>query len=710
MPPTAQSILTGFRAVSNDAELIQRAANALLATLDDARQAAYHPILLRLIADGEWDQLFDSFYQVMPFGTGGRRGPVGIGPNRINPFTITQSVQGHVNYLRERFPEGDLSVVVAFDVRRYQDLRGLYPKDLDNPLLGLTSRDLARMSAEVYAANGVKVHMWDPAGEVFPSTPELSFAIRRLGAHGGLNVSASHNHPDDNGGKFYNDRGGQEVPPHDEAMVDAVEKVGEIRTRPFAGAVADGTITLLGPELREAYLSLNLGLSRDPAPAGSKVVFTNLHGVGDGTTGALLERAGFEVHFVDSQRAHDGSFPGVPFQAPNPEIPASMQAGCRLADEVGATLVLSCDPDADRIGAMCKDTRDGSWRFLVGNELSCIVCAYLLEAGGDGRVVVRTEVTTSLFDTIAEAAGASTVSDLMVGCKYIARVIEQLEAKGELGRYLMGTEESHGFLLTPHIRDKDGAGVGLLLAQLAAREAAGGGSLVTYLEGLYARYGYVYNTQLPLVMRGAAGRARIVGLQQELRQAPPTAIGGFEVEEFLDRQDPQGPLGPIVSETDRASRDVLVFHLAGGHRVIIRPSGTEPKTKIYMEIRGEALGAGASPEALSAEGARCADIARRVGADFVDQALGTIGMKLPPAALFINGLVEVGDRLDFIEAVLPELRSRAGKDAPAALRAWLDGRIKGYGKDARELVRAGFEAWLLGIPEGERAELKAIYG
>lgn len=703
------ALRAGLASVSKNEALVSLALANLLQTLDDPRQVDTRPMLVKLIETQAWDLLFDSFYQVMPFGTGGRRGPVGLGPNRINPHTITLSVQGHVDYLKAQFPGTDLKVVVAFDVRHYRDLRGLYPTDVPNPLLGLTSQDLARMGAEVYAANGVKVHIWDPRGDIFPSTPELSFAIRQLSAHGGLNVSASHNHPDDNGGKFYNERGGQEIPPYDERMVTSVEAVEEVKRGDFDAAMAAGQIHLIGPEMREKYIDLNLSLMRNPKGPKTKVVFTNLHGVGDGTTGALLESAGFNVHYVPSQRPHDGAFPGVPFRAPNPEIPASMGKATELADTIDAGLVLSCDPDADRIGAMVK-TQGGDWRFMKGNELSCITAAYLLEGGGKDKILVRTEVTTGLYDLIAEGSGATVVNHLMVGCKYIAKVIEDLEARGELDRYLMGTEESHGFLLTPEIRDKDGGGVGLLLAELHAREAAEGRTLLDYLETQFKRFGYVLNDQASLVMRGAVGRQRILDIQESLRSTPPKSIGGYKVVEFLDRQDPKGILGPIVSHTDSASRNVLVFHLQGGHRLIIRPSGTEPKTKLYVEVRGQSLGDSAGAAELKAAQETCRALRDTLVADFVAQALGRIGMDLPKAALSINSLVEVTDRVDFINTVLPALRAKvkAGEE-DGAIHTWLKGRVASYGSDALDLVRGGFEAWLTTIPTAEHEALRRVY-
>ncbi len=678
------------------------AARQVLRVFEDEAQADVRPLLERLIDDGRWDLLADSFYQVMPFGTGGRRGPVGLGPNRFNPHNLATSVQGHVDYLRDLFgAEAALSVVVAFDVRVFADLRGLYPRDVPNPLLGWRSRDFARLAAEVYAANDVTVHMPDPEGDWFMSTPELSFAIRELGASGGLNISASHNPPDDNGGKFYNVHGGQEVPPQDERMVRLVEGVSSYRRQPFDEAVASGRVRLLGPELHREYVALNLALSRHPEARDLRVVFTNLHGVGDQTAGEILREAGFDVHLVPSQLAHDGAFPGVPFRAPNPEYPSSLDPAVEVADQVGAELVLACDPDADRVGGLGREA-DGSWRYLTGNELSCLVADYLLEGRRGPSLVITTEVTTGLLTRVARGAGAAVIDHLLVGCKYIAEEMRALEEAGRLDEFVMGTEESHGFLLSPRIRDKDGGGVALILAEMAALERARGSRLTERLRGLMRRHGPVCNLQVPLVMQGAAGRRNIEAIQGALRAHPPAHIGGAEVTAFLDRRDPEGVFGPIVSGTDEAARDVLVFQLGESERVVIRPSGTEPKTKIYVEVLGDPLPAGAGDDELEAATEAVQRRARELAAAITDVALRAVDIVLPAYAFAMSPLVSVEDRLDFCESVLPELTERLAAGEPS--REWLDGRLAGYGKDGRAMVRGAAEAYADEL-RAERPEL-----
>ena len=666
------------------------AADAMLHYFTADELKDYRPILERLIAQGAWDLLSDSFYQVMPFGTGGRRGPVGIGPNRFNPYSLATSVQGHVNYLRDLFgQEGQLSVVVAFDVREFKDLRELYPRDMANPLLGWRSRDFGRLAAEVYAANDVRVHMLDPEGESFMSTPELSFAIRELGASGGLNVSASHNHPDDNGGKFYNVHGGQEVPPQDERMVTLVEEVKSYQQMPFDEAIAAGIVTLLGPELHRSYLDLNASLGRHRETRDLKIVFTNLHGVGDQTAGELLAEQGFDVHLVPSQLSHDGSFPGVPFRAPNPEYPSSLGPAEELGNQLDADLILACDPDADRIGGLGREL-DGSWRFFTGNELSCLVCDYLLEDREGPSVVVTTEVTSGLFSRIGRENGAQVVNHLLVGCKYIAEVVRGLEESGRLAEFVMGTEESHGFLLSPRVRDKDSAGVALILAEMAAIEKRAGSTLTERLRRLFRRYGPVCNTQVPLVMQGASGRKNIETIQATLRATPPTAIAGSEVVEFFDRRDPEGVFGPIVSGTDAASRDVLVFHLGNSERVVIRPSGTEPKTKIYVEVIGDPVHDD-SPGALAAAQRAVEQRAHQIEVSITDIALTAVGISLPSYAFRMSPLVAVEHRVDFCQAFLPELVSRIRSGEPVA--TWTEQRLASYGKDARQLVQGAVVAY-----------------
>ena len=609
-------------------------------------------------------------------------------------------------YLRDLFDEDTaLAVVVAFDVREFRDLRELYPTDVPNPLTGWRSRDFARLAAEVYAANGVQVHMLDPEGEAFMSTPELSFAIRRLSAHGGLNVSASHNHPDDNGGKFYNVYGGQEVPPQDERMVSIVENVRSYERVDFDEAVADGRVRLVGPDMHRAYLDLNLGFARHPDARDLKIVFTNLHGVGDQTAGELLAEAGFDVSLVPAQQAHDGSFPGVPFRAPNPEYPASMEPAEAVARDLDADLVLACDPDADRIGGLTREA-DGSWRFLAGNELCCLVCDYLLEGRDEPSVVITTEVTTGMFGRIARAHGAEVIDHLLVGCKYIAEVVRDLEEKGRIDEFVMGTEESHGFLLSPEVRDKDAGGVALVLAEMAALEKQRGSDLAGRLRRLYRRHGPVCNTQVPLVMQGASGKRKIEAIQAALRDDPPKRIGDLDVTAFYDRRDPDGVFGPILSGTDAAARNVLVFHLGGSRRVVIRPSGTEPKTKIYIEVIGEPLADDSTDDELAAATRVVQAQANELAIAFTAIALKAVGIELPGYSFRMSPLVSVEHRQHFCDEFLPGLRARVA--ASEAVDGWIDEQLRPYGKDARGLVRGAVAAWLDELRGEDAALAQAI--
>ncbi|HSX77467.1 MAG TPA: phospho-sugar mutase, partial [Candidatus Saccharimonadia bacterium] len=613
MQEILQQIAQGLGGLAMAHDIRQTALRHLERWLTEPAFEPYLPQLTWLIAQQRWSLLLDSFYRVLPFGTGGRRGPVGLGPNRFNTWTLASSVQGHVLYLRERYPQQDIAVVIAYDVRVFNDLRGLYAGDLPNPLLGMTSRDFAQVAAGVYTANGVRVYMLPEDATTYVSTPELSFAIRYLHATAGLNISASHNHPDDNGGKFYNDRGAQEVPPNDEAMANQVERVSHIDRLDFVAAKATGLLTWITPDVHEAYIALNMAQSLHPEARQAHVVFTPLHGTAITTVGTVLRQAGFQVDLVAAQAVPDGTFPAVPYRAPNPEVPESMQQGMELAREVGADAVFACDPDADRLG-VCSRTADGTFRFLTGNEIAALTTHYKLEQLKNlGRLpqrplVIKTEVTTELLRPITEAFDGVLVGDLLVGFKYHANVLDHLERYGHFGAlrgtvqdFVIAVEESHGLLVTPEIRDKDAAGAALLLAELAALQRAKAETLLDYLDDLYMCYGYYANLGTSMVMTGAEGTVQIQAIQQGLRQQPPTAVAGWEVTQHVDHWDETGRHGRFLSETDRASRNMLVFRLENGARVLVRPSGTEPKNKVYIEVPAPPVGRQAGREAL----ARC---------------------------------------------------------------------------------------------------------
>ena len=618
-----------------------------------------------LIEGRQWPGLLDRFYQILPFGTGGRRGAVGIGPNRMNLWTLGASVQGHCEYLKECFPGIEpLRVVLAYDVRRFEDNRHNYNPDLPNPVLHLSSRDFAQHAAGVYAANGIQAFILPADSNRYLATPELSYTIRYLHAHGGLNISASHNPPDDNGGKFYDERGGQPVPPDDQIMADLVDQVTTIKTLSWGEALRATRTRLLDDEPHQAYIELCRRQSLVPPPRFDeiKVVFTPLHGVGSMTAMEVLVAQGFRVTPVEEQMKPDGQFPNVT-QSPNPEVPASMDRAARLAQQINADLVLSTDPDADRLGAMIQGSgargqesevrgqrsEIGShgvrslapdwpltpdWRFVTGNEIAALLTHFkLAQLARQGRmpaspIVVKTEVTTGLVTRIARRFGAQVVDDLLVGFKYIGDVLWHLEqsgayedVRGSPEDFVMGCEESHGILVTPQIRDKDAAAAALLLAELALDEKRQGRSVLNYLERIFREFGYFHNELLNMVMTGVEGREKMARMLDGLRTTPLTEIAGLPVTHVEDLRDPEGRLGPIKGATDAAARNVLLFQLGERGRIALRPSGTEPKAKAYIEICSPPCPTGASAGAWEQTCCEVRQLAKRVAEDFKQKAL-----------------------------------------------------------------------------------------
>jgi phosphoglucomutase/phosphomannomutase len=636
----------GFRGVTADAAARDKALDYLRQWLSAPEFAAYRPQLEWLIHQKQWAGLLDRFYQILPFGTGGRRGAVGVGPNRMNLWTLGASVQGHCSYLKERFPGvGPLRVVLAYDVRQFEDKRRQYNPELPNPVLHLSSRDLAQHAAGVYAANGIRPAILPPDSKHYIATPELSFTIRHLRTHGGLNISASHNPPDDNGGKFYDERGGQPVPPDDQIMADLVDQVGEIKHQSWAEALRSGKVDLLDEGPHRAYIELCRRQSLLGPPAKTedfKVVFTPLHGVGSMTAMETLVEQGFRVVPVAEQMAPDGQFPNVT-RTPNPEVPESMDRAAALAARQRADLVLSTDPDADRLGAMAPD-RDNNWHFVTGNDIAALLTHFKLsKLSTQGRlppspVVVRTEVTTAQVTRIARHFGAQVVDDLLVGFKYIADVLWQLErdgayedVRGTPEDFVLAVEESHGVLVTPQIRDKDAAGGALLLAELALDQKRRGQTVHDYLDRLAREFGYFRHEGVPVFMRGLQGKEQMALMLDRLRGEPPREVAGLAVTGFEDLRDEKGHLGPLKGATDRAGRNVLVFHLGERARIALRPSGTEPKAKIYLEVCSAPSPPGQSADAWQRTRSEVDELLQRISADFVRQALARIGLD-PSAA------------------------------------------------------------------------------
>lgn len=634
----AAQVAEGFRSIDADPAVKESALRFLQRWLTDTEFAPYRPQIEWLIHAKKWSGLLDRFAQILPFGTGGRRGAVGIGPNRMNLWTLGASVQGHCEYLKERFPNvSPLQVVLAYDVRQFEDQRKNYDPNLPNPALHLSSRKFAEYAAQVYAANGVQAWILPENAPRYLATPELSYTIRHLHAHGGLNISASHNPPDDNGGKFYDERGGQPVPPDDQIMADLVDQVTVIKTLPWNDAVRAGKIRFLDDAPHKAYVELcrKQSLVNPPRFDEIQVVFTPLHGVGSMGAMEVLEKQGFPVRPVAEQMKPDGQFPNVT-QTPNPEVPASLDRAEAFAKTIGADLILATDPDADRLGGMAAD-RSGQFRFLNGNVIASLLTYFklskLAESGSTppSPVVVKTLVTTGMVTRIARHYGCQVVDNLLVGFKYIAEVIWQLESTGQYEEirgttddFVLGCEESHGILVTPKIRDKDSAAPCLLLAELALDQKRHGSNVVECLERLERQFGYFRNEVRNIVMPGIEGRLNMVRMLETLRKNPPKTIGDRAVTAFDDLQREDGWMGPFKGATDKAARNFLVFHLGDSARIALRPSGTEPKAKAYVEVSSAPAGSGVSAESWRRQCQAIDDESKRLG----DAFLAACGVKV----------------------------------------------------------------------------------
>ena len=493
-------------------------------------------------------------------------------------------------------------------MRQFEDQRKNYNPSLPNPVLHLSSKRFAQHAACIYAANGIHAHILPDNSPRYLATPELSFTIRSLNAQGGLNISASHNPPDDNGGKFYDERGGQPVPPDDQIMADLVEQVAAIKELPWAEAIRSGKVHFLDDLPHKAYIEVcrKQSLVKPPRFDEFQVVFTPLHGVGSMTAMEVLVAQGFRVRPVEEQMEPNGQFPNVT-DTPNPEFPAAMDRAEALARSLKADLVLSTDPDADRIGVLAPDD-SGAFIFLTGNQIAALLTHFkLAKLAENGTmpprpIVVKTLVTSNMVTRIARHFKAQVIENLLVGFKYIAEVLHQLEETGSYEEieggtddFVIGVEESHGILLTPQFRDKDSGAAVLLMAELALDCKRAGSNVIAYLKNLEKQFGYFKNDIRNLSMPGIEGKTLMTRMLDRLRQHPPTEIGGLAVTGFDDLLDEAGWMGPFKGATDKASRNFILYSLTPAPspkgrgekleaRIALRPSGTEPKAKAYIEV------------------------------------------------------------------------------------------------------------------------------
>ncbi|HEY1200001.1 MAG TPA: phospho-sugar mutase [Niastella sp.] len=510
-------------------------------------------------------ELADAFYRNLEFGTGGLRGIMGIGTNRINKYTVGMATQGFANYLNQTYPGGVIRVAIAHDSRN-------------------NSRTFAEITANVMAANGIKVFLF----EALRPTPELSFAIRHLGCQGGVVCTASHNPKEYNGYKAYWNDGGQLVPPHDKNVIKEVEKIASVDEVKWNGGEAN--ITIVGKELDEAYINMVKSLSVYPEVITRqhdlKIVYTPIHGTGITLVPEVLQRFGFaNVHIVDEQAKPDGNFPTVVY--PNPEESEAMSIGLKKAKELDADILLGTDPDADRVGIAIKD-KQGNWVLMNGNQTAVLAFNYIIEArkakgiAQSNDFVCKTVVTTDMIDRIA-ADSKVKCYNVLTGFKWIAELIKEKEATEN---YTIGGEESYGLMIGSQLRDKDAVSAVALLCEMAAYEKDKGRTLYEKLIDLYVQYGYYKEHLISITKKGMNGQKEIADMMDGYRSNPPVTINGSPVVQLLDYELRKGKNLQTGEEWEikLPKSNVLQFILADGSKISARPSGTEPKIKFYFSV------------------------------------------------------------------------------------------------------------------------------
>jgi phosphoglucomutase/phosphomannomutase len=548
----------------------------------------YAPQVAEHLAAEKWKELEDAFWTTIPFGTGGRRGRMyPIGCNAINDRTIGESAQGLADYVKkqlaaagQRRAEGELSCAIAYDTRH-------------------RSRQFADLCSEIMVAAGFTVYFLDG----YRSTPELSFTVRWKRCDCGIMITASHNPPADNAVKVYGPSGGQYVPPHDADSIAEMERVTWIKRTPLDKARAAGRIIDCQEEVDTAFIKAVLTQSI-PGPRNLKVLYSPLHGVGTSSVYPVLNEAGFrEVEIFGPHAAPDGDFPNVPKHVANPENPAVFDAIIARGKQSGAELILATDPDGDRLGSAVRKSlaADAPWVTLTGNQLGSLLVDFLLHtARTAGRLtpqhyVVKTLVTTELIRRIADDYGVQMAGNLHVGFKWIGA---EIDARGP-EHFIFAAEESYGFLIGTHVRDKDAAVASLITAELAAKLKTEGKTLYERLDELYRRYGCFTEGQVSVQMPGEKGMDDMQTLMVQLRTTPPESLGGLKVArvrdylrgQLLTPKKASGGVSPNAATTpawtseplDAPAGDLVILDFeATGNYVAIRPSGTEPKVKVYL--------------------------------------------------------------------------------------------------------------------------------
>lgn len=549
-------------------ELIKQITEKAEKWLTPAYDAETQAEVRRMLDDADHTALIDSFYKDLEFGTGGLRGIMGAGSNRMNIYTVGAATQGLANYLNKCFAgQGQISVVVGHDCRN-------------------NSRKFAEISADIFSANGIKVYLFD---DLRP-TPEVSFAIRHLGCQSGINITASHNPREYNGYKAYWNDGAQVLAPHDTAIIDEVNKV-TVADIKFQGN--KDLIQIIGEDVDKVYLEKVHSISIDPEVIRRQkdlsIVYTPLHGAGRTLIPRSLKEWGFEnINLVEPQMVMDGNFPTV--VSPNPENAEALTLAIELAKKINADIVMASDPDADRVGMACKNSQ-GEWVLINGNQTCLLFLYYIIKnrlATGKmqpGDFVVKTIVTTELIKAVADKNHVEML-DCYTGFKWIAREIRLREGKQQ---YIGGGEESYGFLAEDFVRDKDAVSACSLLAEICAWAKDQGKTLYDVLMDIYVEYGFSKETTVNVVKPGKSGAEEIKAMMDNFRANPPQEIGSSKVVLTKDYKtlktiDGQGHETALdMPETS----NVLQYFTEDGTKISVRPSGTEPKIKFYIEVKGQ---------------------------------------------------------------------------------------------------------------------------
>ena len=554
-------------------ELIKQVTEKAEKWLTPAYDAETQAEVKRMLENPDKTELIECFYKDLEFGTGGLRGIMGVGTNRMNIYTVGAATQGLSNYLNKNFKDlKQIAVVVGHDCRN-------------------NSRLFAEVSANIFAANGIKVYLFD---DMRP-TPEMSFAIRQLGCQSGIILTASHNPKEYNGYKAYWDDGAQVLAPHDKGIIDEVNKVGaeDIKGLHTVLDTANPLIEIIGEEIDKLYLDKIKTISIDPEAIrrqkDMKIVYTPIHGTGMMLIPRSLQLWGFEnVNTVPEQMVKDGNFPTV--VSPNPENAEALSMAIALAKKIDADIVMASDPDADRVGMACKDS-NGEWVLVNGNQTCMIFLYYIIKnriAMGKmkgNEFVVKTIVTTELIKAIADKNNVE-MYDCYTGFKWIASVIRENEGKKQ---YIGGGEESYGFLAEDFVRDKDAVSACSLLAEICAWAKDQGKTLFDVLMDIYVEYGFSLNHTVNVVKPGKTGADEIKQMMVNFRTNPPKELAGSEVVLTKDYQSLKATdnKGNVTDIAQPATSNVLQWYTADGTKVSVRPSGTEPKIKFYIEVTGE---------------------------------------------------------------------------------------------------------------------------